>query len=351
MPVLFPELTTPALCVDLDVFERNLERMHGFFRDRTCNLRPHLKAHKTPAIAERQLAAGCDGFCCATLREAEIFADHGFDDLLIANEVTDPNKVDRLRALSERIALAVAVDSVEAVEIIRGTGVRVLIDVNVGMPRCGVAPAGALDVARAASGAGLEVIGVMGYEGHATIVEDPDERAKVARASMEILLDVADDLRRAGSDVSVVSGGSTLTYDTTGAIDGVTEVQAGSYALMDTTFARSSPFEEALGCLTSVVSVQGGLAVLDAGLKAFSLDHGDPALPDGFPASVFYLADEHCVLATQDGFDLRPGDRAWLRPAHVDPTVNLYDELYAVRAGRVEHVWPVAARGYGGARS
>ena len=340
------EVSTPALCVDLDAFERNLERMHGFFAGKPCQVRPHVKAHKTPAIAHRQRDAGVIGFCCATVGEAEVFADAGFDDLLIANEVCDPTKVERLRTLADRVTLTVAVDSEAAAAIIAGTGARVLVDVNVGLPRCGARPEHAVDVARAAERSGLRVVGVMGYEGHATVVGDTDERAKVARSSMEILVGVADDVRKAGLDVGIVSAGSTLTYDVTGTYPGVTEVQVGSYALMDTEFAKSSPFEEALRCLTTVISVQRNIAVLDAGLKTMSTDHGDPSLPDDVAGDVLFLSDEHTTVALRDGWTQRVGDRVWLRPSHVDPTVNLHDRLYAFRGDVVSEVWDVAARGY-----
>lgn len=344
--MLLPELSTPALCVDLGALERNLERMHSFFRDRPCDLRPHFKAHKTPAIAHLQAEAGCAGFCTATLAEAVVLADEGFDDILVANEVCDPTRLDALRALAGRITLTIAVDSLEGAELARGTGVRVLVDVNVGLPRCGVAPEGAPAVAEACVRNGLDVVGVMGYEGHATVVEDTEERATVARRSMDILVGVAEELRRLGHAIDVVSAGSTLTYDVTGTIPGVTEVQAGSYALMDTTFARSSPFEEALRCLTTVVSVQGRIAVLDAGLKTMTIDHGDPELPSDVAADVLFLSDEHTTLAVRDGFTARPGDRVWLRPSHVDPTVNLHDRLFAFRDDDVVATWPVVARGY-----
>ena len=342
------ELPTPVLCVDLDAFERNINRMHSFFEGRPCNVRPHVKAHKTPAIARIQCDAGnVSGLCCAVVSEAEVFADSGFDDILIANEVCDPTKVDRLRALAERMTLTVAVDSEEAVRILSGTGIRVLVDVNIGLPRCGCAPSDALAVARAADRAGLRVVGVMGYEGHVTIIEDVDERAAATKKSIDILLGVVSEFRDSGVDTGIVSAGSTLSYDVTGSIDGITEIQAGSYALMDTTFARSSPFEEALRCLTTVVTTQGNIAVLDAGLKTMSVDHGDPKLPDDIDADVLFLSDEHTTLATRAGFSFRPSDRVWLRPSHVDPTVNLHDNLYAFRAEDVVEVWPVAARGYG----
>lgn len=341
------ELPTPALCVDLDVFERNIERMHSFFAQRPCDIRPHVKAHKTPAIARRQIDAGnCSGLCCATVSEAEVFAREGFDDLLIANEVCDPTKIDRLVELSKKVDLTVAVDSRRSADLLAGTDLRVLIDVNVGLPRCGVRPEGAVELARIATRSGLRVAGVMGYEGHATAIEDVSERAEVARRSMGVLLSVVEELRGQAYDISIVSAGSTLTYDVTGTIDGITEVQVGSYALMDTEFSKSSPFEEALRCMSTVVSVQGNIAVLDSGLKTLTIDHGNPKLPDDVAADVLFLSDEHTTLVTKDGWAFEPGDRVNLRPSHVDPTVNLHDELYAFRGDDVVEVWPIAARGY-----
>jgi D-serine deaminase-like pyridoxal phosphate-dependent protein len=341
------DLATPALCVDVDVLARNLELMADFFRARPCALRPHVKAHKTPAIARLQAAAGCIGFTCATVGEAVVLAQHGLGDLLIANEIVDRAKLGALRALAERARVTVAVDSSEGAALLRDLPVEVLIDVNVGLARCGVRPEGALDLAAAVARAGLGLRGVMGYEGHAMGIADRAARAEAARAAMAVLLEVAETLRRAGFPLEVVSAGGTGTYDVTGTIPGVTEVQAGSYALMDTVYARYGlPFGEALRCLTTVVSVQGPLAVLDAGLKALAVDHGNPELEHGAAASVIFLSDEHTTLAVGDGFAAHPGDRMWLRPSHVDPTVNLHDRLFAVRGQEVVDVWPVEARGY-----
>jgi len=243
--------------------------------------------------------------------------------------------------------VTLAVDSREGLALIRDLPLDVLVDVNVGLPRCGVAPAGALELARALAATRLRLRGVMGYEGHAMAIADPADRARVAREAMAVLLEVARTLRADGLPVDVVSAGGTGTYDVTGTIPGVTEVQAGSYALMDTAYARFGlPFAEALRCLATVVSVQGRLAVLDAGLKALAVDHGNPELPPDVPASVLFLSDEHASLAVGDGFRARPGDRLWLRPSHVDPTVNLHDRLYAIRGDDLVDVWPVEARGY-----
>ena len=341
------DVPTPALCVDLDVLRANIERMAAFFRDRPCALRPHVKAHKTPAIARLQAEAGCHGFTCATVAEATVLVRHGFRDLLIANEIADPTKVASLRALATQADVTVAIDSAAVVALVADLPLGVLVDVNVGLPRCGVPPEGALDLARTIAGTRLRLRGVMGYEGHAMAIADPAVRAQVARESTAVLLRVASELRAAGFPIDVVSAGGTGTYDVTGTMPGVTEVQAGSYALMDTAYARYGlPFGEALGCLTTVVSHHGRLAVLDAGLKALAVDHGNPELPKDVPASVLFLSDEHTTLAVQDGWRLTPGERVWLRPSHVDPTVNLHDRLYAIRGEEVLEVWAVEARGY-----
>ena len=327
--------------------DRNIERMATFFHDRPCALRPHFKAHKTPAIARRQADAGCIGFTCQTIGEAEVLAAHGHDDLLISNEVADATKVRRLRGLAERARLTIAVDSLEGVHLLRGLPVEVLVDVNVGLPRCGVFPDDAVALARSVVDAGLRLRGVMGYEGHAMAVAAAADRARVARDAMAILLDVAECLRGAGLPTETVSAGGTCTWDVTGTTPGVTEVQAGTYALMDTAYAAYGlPFEEVLRCLTTVVSVQGVLAVLDAGLKTLAVDHDNPGLPPDVPADVLFLSDEHTTPRVRDGFRARPGDRLWLRPSHVDPTVNLHDRLFAVRGDEVVDEWRVEARGY-----
>lgn len=341
------DVPTPALCVDVDALDRNIARMAAFFRDRPCGLRPHFKAHKTPAIAQRQAAAGCVGFTCQTVHEAAVLAAHGLDDLLISNEVVDPAKRALLASVCERARVTVAIDSDAGIAFLRGLRVEVLIDVNVGLPRCGVLPDGALDLARLAVDAGLRLRGVMGYEGHAMALSDGVQRGVVARESMTQLCAVADRLRAAGLPVDVVSAGGTCTYDVTGAFPGVNEVQAGTYVMMDRQYGRYGlAFEEALRCLSTVVSRQGPLAAVDAGLKALATDHGQPELPDDIPADVLLLSDEHTTLAIADAFPFQPGDRLWMRPAHLDPTVNLHDRLYAIRGNEVVDVWPIAGRGY-----
>ena len=260
------QVPTPALCVDLDVVRAqpraDARLLPGPAVRRSA---PTSRRTRRPAIARLQQAAGAaSGSAARPSRRPRSSRADGFDDLLIANEVCDPTKIDRLVALSKQTTLTVAVDSRRAADILAGTDLRVLIDVNVGLPRCGVPPEDAVELARVATRNGLHVVGVMGYEGHATAIEDVDKRA---RRRAEVDGHPPRRRRRAlraeSYDISIVSAGSTLTYDVTGTIDGITEVQVGSYALMDTEFSKSSPFEEALRCLATVVSVNDNIAVLD----------------------------------------------------------------------------------------
>lgn len=323
------DLTTPALVVDADVLDGNLATMAEALPGR--RLRPHVKAHKCTALARRQADVGHTGFTCATIREVEGLARAGLgEDLLLANEVLDCR---RLGALDARVT--VAVDSPETVKAAADGGVReVLVDVNVGLPRCGVPPEEAGRIADLARAAGLEVRGVMGYEGHATAITDAGERAAAVETSMLLLLDAA---AAVGGDV--VSAGATVTYDMN---TWATEIQAGSYALMDTQFAPMAPaFEPALSVLATVVSVSAGYAVADCGLKALGMDHGNPTI-DG--ASVWFCSDEHVTFAPES--PLRPGDRIRVWPAHIDPTVAYHERLHLVRGDDVVDVWDVDLRGW-----
>lgn len=323
------DLPTPALCVDSGALGRNLERMREHLPGR--RLRPHVKAHKCSALAARQAALGHTGFCCATIREMEVMAGAGFgQDLLLANEVVDAR---RLGALDARVTLAV--DSQETIEAAARGGVReVLIDVNVGLPRCGCAPADAGRLADRARALGLEVRGVMGYEGHAMAVSDPAQRAAVCEGSMQQLLEA-----HALVGGAVVSAGGTGTFDCN---RWATEIQAGSYALMDTAYAKQAlPFECALWLWARVVSVSAAYAVADCGLKALGMDHGNPSVEDG---QVWFCSDEHVTFAPDS--PRRVGD--WLRvfPAHVDPTVAYHRHLHVVAGEEVVDRWEIDMRGW-----
>ncbi len=329
------ELTTPALIVERDVLDTNIATMSSALPG--PRLRPHVKAHKTTALAQRQRANGNVGFTCATIRECEVMAAAGLGaDLLLANEVLDTRRLGVLVADGARVT--VAVDSPETIAAAAAGGVReVLVDVNVGLPRCGCPAESAGDLAAAARAAGLHVRGVMGYEGHLMLVADPAERKRRTGEAMALLQAAAADV---GGEI--LSGGGTGTYlDNTWA----TEIQAGSYALMDTTFAPMAPaFRPALWVEATVISVAPGWAVADCGLKALGMDHGNPTI-DG--ASVLFCSDEHVTFGPVDGGALpKVGDRLRLVPAHVDPTVACHDRMHVVRDGEVVDTWEVDLRGW-----
>jgi D-serine deaminase-like pyridoxal phosphate-dependent protein len=327
------ELWTPALVVDAEVLEANLATMSAGLPGR--RLRPHVKAHKCSALARRQVQLGHPGLTCATVREVERLAAAGLgDDLLLANEVLDAR---RLGVLPERYGarVTVAVDSPETVAAAADGGVHeVVIDVNVGLPRCGCAPAEAGRLADMARGRGLSVRGVMGYEGQVTVMAERVHRAAEVEKAMGLLLQAS---RAVGGDV--VSAGATVTWDLN---TWATEIQAGSYALMDTTFAPMAPaFRPALWVEATVISVSAGWAVADCGLKALGMDHGDPTIEGG---SVLFCSDEHLTFVPADGAEV--GDRVRVWPAHIDPTVAYHERLFLSRAGDVVDVWDLDLRGW-----
>jgi D-serine deaminase-like pyridoxal phosphate-dependent protein len=306
------DLQTPCLLVEEPVLDANLAVMSRALPG--PRLRPHVKAHKCTALARRQARAGHANFTCATIREMEGLAAAGLGaDLLLANEVLDAGRLGRLDA-----RVTVAVDSTATVDAtVRGGVKEVLVDVNVGLPRCGCAPEQAGRLADYARRHGLTVRGVMGYEGHAVGLEDAATRERLCAESME-------KLARAHGDVGgeVVSAGATGTY----ACNRVaTEIQAGSYALMDTAYARLGlPFGQALSILATVISVSADYAVADCGLKALGMDHGNPTIEN---AEVWFCSDEHITFVSRAG-KLRVGDRIRVLPAHVDPTVAYHERMY-----------------------
>ena len=297
-------------------------------------LRPHVKAHKCTALAARQAALGNTGFTCATIREMEGMARAGLgEDLLLANEVADATRLGAVARTGARVT--VAVDSVATIDAAARGGVpEVLVDVNVGLPRCGCAPEEAGRLAERARARGLSVRGVMGYEGHVVGLEDRRSREEMTAASMALLLHAHE---LVGGDL--VSAGGTGTYDIN---TWATEIQAGSYALMDTAYAKLGlPFAQALTVLSTVISVSEGWVVADCGLKALGLDHGNPSVE---LAEVWYCSDEHLVLVPQQA--LRVGDRIRVLPAHIDPTVAYHAHLHLADGEDVLERWDVDLRGW-----
>ena len=349
-------IPTPALVIDVAAMERNIRRMAEYFAARPCWLRPHFKAHKTPEIARRQLAAGsCTGLTCATVSEAEVAADL-CGDILIANEPVGPGKCERVAALARRVPITVAVDSTAGLDAVAaaarhaGATVSVLVDLNVGQTRCGVEPGNAAVTLgrQAASAEGVALRGVMGYEGHLVSLPDRADREARTRLAMAGLVETASLFRADGLPCDVVSAGGTGTYDISGRIDGITEIQAGSYVLMDADYGRLDiPFEQALWVLGTVISrPDPGRCVADCGHKSVTKDHGFPTVRDLDGATVVSLNDEHATISVPPGCRTAIGDRVYLRPSHIDPTINLHDVFYALDGDRVTGVWPIAARGY-----
>ena len=326
------ELQTPALVVDAAALDHNLTTMAAALPG--ARLRPHVKAHKTTALAARQAAHGHLGFTCATVREVEGLAAAGLGaDLLLANEVVDARRLGAVVGAGSRVT--VAVDSDETVDAAVAGGVReVVIDVNVGLPRCGCDPSDAGRLADLARRKGLGVRGVMGYEGHAVGLPEHDVRQQLCAQAMELLLAAHRDV---GGDV--ISAGGTGTYDMN---TWANEIQAGSYALMDTAYAKLDlPFVQALFVWSTVISVSPAFAVADCGLKSLGMDHGNPSVANG---SVWFCSDEHTTI----GFEtpVQVGDRVKVVPAHIDPTIAYHERMHLVSGERVIETWPVDLRGW-----
>ncbi|MBA2609276.1 MAG: alanine racemase [Actinobacteria bacterium] len=328
------DLTTPALVVDAAAFDHNIATMSAALAG--ARLRPHVKATKSTALAKRQREAGHTNFTCATVREVEVMAAAGLgDDLLLANEVVDARRLGAVAASGARIT--VAIDSAATLAAAVAGGVHeCVIDVNVGLPRCGIAPDKAGALADDARAAGLNVRGVMGYEGH--VVGNPDRAMRVAQceAAMDLLLQAHKDV---GGDL--VSAGGTGTYDIN---TWANEIQAGSYSLMDTAYDKLElPFKQALFVLSTVVSVSDSFAVCDAGLKSLGMDHGNPLLPADV-GEVWFCSDEHITY----GPAATPavGDRVRVTPAHVDPTVAYHDTMWVTDGESIVDQFPVDMRGW-----
>ena len=352
-------LDTPSLVVDLPALDRNIEAMHSFFRDRDAKLRPHVESHRCPAIARRQLDAGgtVGGITVTTVAQAELFSRSGFGDIFIASMVVTHRKIARLSALARQAKMTVAVDNAGNVSALSeaasnaGVTLDVVVDINTRLGRCGVEPGEpAVQLARAVAEAdGLEFAGLMSYEG--TIIEDgPEELAAESRRWIQQVLDTREAVEQAGIDVKVVSVGGTYNYEIAGTMAGVTEVPAGSYALMDQRYLESGrPFEAVARVNSTVTSVpEPGTVITDAGQKAVGADTGLPRI-EGIPgASVSSLSAEHGSLdlaSPRDGrVDL--GDVVWLTPWDIGTCVNLHDYIFGVRDGRLEVVWEIAARGH-----
>ena len=356
-------LDTPCLVIDLDLVERNIHRLQAAIDERGIALRPHFKTHKLLPIARMQVEAVATGLTAGTLGEAEVLADGGIGDVLVAYPVwADGPKADRLRALHERIDLTVGVDTIEGARrlaaAVRGStrGLRVLVELDAGLHRTGVpGPNDAVAVATAARDEGLDVRGAFTHGGHA--YRDPGAGPAAADDEVAALTSAADALTAAGFAIDTVSAGSTPTR-LLAARSGVTEIRAGTYALNDRqqlVLGSAADDELAAVVATTVVSRPGpGRFVVDAGAKALTKDRAEyldgfglvPALPGAIIERVF---DYHGAVAEADGGATPAlGDVLAVVPNHICPVVDLYDEAVVVRERQVVDRWPIDARGRSG---
>ncbi|MGD0498131.1 MAG: DSD1 family PLP-dependent enzyme [Bryobacteraceae bacterium] len=349
------EIETPALLVNLDRMEANLERMAAFFRTTPAKLRPHFKNHKCPELAARQLDAGAIGVTCATLGEAECLVQHGVGSVLLANEIADPVKIRRFVELARQADVIVCVDNEKNVDELaragrnRGTPVSVLVDVDVGLHRCGAPPGDpAVRLARSVVEKGLRLRGLMGYEGHLSRRLPGPEKEEAVAAAMRPLMETKARLEREGLPVEIVSGGATGTYSISGCYPGVTEIQAGSYLLMDTDYRKCcADFDLTLTMLATVISkAEGEHVVVDAGLKALSCERGVPTVKDLEGLTVRKLTAEHGIIDLHaPSAPVEVGDKIELWAPYSDATVNLNERMYGIRNGRVEEIFAVDGRG------
>jgi len=354
-------ISTPALLIDLEKMEYNIARMADFFRDKKADLRPHIKTHKTPMIAHKQIEAGAIGITCQKLAEAEVMAEAGIKDILIANEVVGAQKINRLVNLARHTKIKVAVDNSKNIVDIsdtaqrKGVKIGVLIEVNIGLNRCGVSPGEpALKLAREVEAQkGLEFFGLMGYEGHTVFIKSYKEREGKAKEALNLLVTTKELLQDRGLECRIVSAGGTGTYDITGSFPGVTEVQAGSYVTMDTNYSGvegiGGEFKQALSLLTSVISrPTDDRAILDAGMKAISVDMGIPEIVYLRSGKVGGISEEHISLVELEGAakkELEVGGKIEIIPSHGCTTMNLHNYFYGIRDGIVELIWSIKARG------
>jgi D-serine deaminase-like pyridoxal phosphate-dependent protein len=325
--------------------EGNLQSMASFFSQGSTRLRPHFKNHKCPALASRQLAAGAIGMTCATVAEAECLVRHGVQSVLIANEIADPIKIGHFIDLARQAEVMVCVDNEKIVDAIamaaRNQGIQpgVLVDIDIGLHRCGVQPGEfVLRLARSVLKRGLRFRGLMGYEGRVRMAPGP-EKVHACNSTSRLLIGCRALVESSGIPVDIVSTGGTSSYTVSGRCPGVTEIQAGSYLIMDTDYLQCcTDFKPALTLLTTVISkTEAERAVVDAGFKTLSGDRGLPSVKDIGGVTLKRLNAEHGILHLEaPSLPLEVGDRLELWVHDADATINLHERIYGVRNGIVE---------------
>ncbi|KAK7108206.1 hypothetical protein V1264_015985 [Littorina saxatilis] len=358
------DIDTPALVVCLNKLEENVGKMNTAMEKYPgVAVRPHVKTHKCPEVARMQMRAGAVGMCCQTLTEAEAMVGGGVADVFITNELVGKTKLRRLASLARQAAVSITVDDAANLQDISdvatemGVTIHIAIEVNVGQDRCGVEPGEpAVSLAKLATSLpGVTFKGIHCYNGWNQHVRSTEERSNAVNKVVDLTRKTLEALKAAGLECPYVTGGGTGTFHFEAASKVFTEVQPGSYVFMDADYyknlARDGNFDteflQSLFVLTTVQSAaaSGERVVLDAGLKAVSLDSGVPMLSQRPDLTYHSGGDNHGIVTP--GGDLPVGSKVWLIPGHCDPTVNLYDWIVGLRDGKVECVWPVSGRGPG----
>jgi D-serine deaminase-like pyridoxal phosphate-dependent protein len=349
------ELITPALVLDIDAAQRNIDRMAGELSQMgAATIRPHYKTHKSPDLARRQVQAGAGGLSMAPVWEAAVLAAAGMDDLFVVNTVAHPAKLRLLAELARDHRILVAVDEADnaaahsAAAVAAGSELGILVEVDTGMDRCGAdTPGEALALARHVTDLpGLRFEGITGYEGHCTMTPDHDLRHDRQREAMTFFTGVAGLLEDSGIPCPIRSAGGIATWQWTAAYPGMTEIQAGTYVVMDNFHGTMVPgFEHSLTIQATVISRQSGKVIVDAGNKSVA-DPADVTIV-GHDHDVFRFDEEHGIFLAPHGSSLRVGDSVALVPGYSPSTVNWYDAYHVIRDGVVADIWPILPRGPG----
>ncbi|HEV2260557.1 MAG TPA: alanine racemase [Streptosporangiaceae bacterium] len=349
------ELITPALVLDIDAAQRNIDRMADELKSMgRATIRPHYKTHKSPDLARRQLQAGAGGLSMATVWEAAVLAAAGMDDLFVVNTVAHPAKLRLLAELARDHRILVAVDEapnaavLSAAAVSAGSTLGIMVEVDTGMDRCGVDTAQeCVTLARRVTELpGLRFEGITGYEGHCSLTFDNELRHERQREAMAFFTGVADLLEANGIPCPIRSAGGIATWNWTAAFPGLTEIQAGTYVVMDNFHGQMVPgFEHSLTIQATVISRQSDKVIVDAGNKSVA-DPADVTIV-GHDLKVSRFDEEHGIFAAPDGTSLRVGDAVALVPGYSPSTVNWYDAYHVVRDDVVVDIWPIIPRGPG----
>jgi 3-hydroxy-D-aspartate aldolase len=359
------DIQTPALVLDLDALERNIKKMGDYAKTHGMRHRVHGKMHKSIDVAKLQIElGGACGVCCQKVSEAEVFARGGIKDVLISNQVRDPQKIDRLARMPKLGARTICcvddlanVAELSAAAVKHGTQIECLVEIDCGAGRCGVTTTPAVvEIAKAIDAApGLKFAGLQAYQGAMQHMDSYEDRKGKTQIVIDMVRDAVDTLKAEGLACDIVGGGGTGSYYFESASGVFNELQCGSYAFMDADYGRildkdgnridKGEWENALFLLTSVMShAKADKAIVDAGLKAQSVDSGLPVVFGRTDVTYVKCSDEHGVVADPDGV-LKVNDKLHLVPGHCDPTCNVHDWYVGVRGGKVETLWPVSARG------